>query len=236
MSWLKGNEKARYVQGMFGRIAPRYDLLNRIMTLGQDVRWRKEAVRRLEIAEETVLLDLGTGTGDIAREISRQSAGVHIVACDFTYEMVVIGKSRSVVNDNIDWIIADAMNLPFQNNTFNGVISGFLLRNVPDVVQGLAEQYRVLRGDGKMVALDTTPPRAGFLHPLIEFHLHYIIPLLGRMIAGDAEAYKYLPDSTENFLAADLLAKRMTEAGYIRVAFVRRMLDTMAIHWGEKPA
>jgi demethylmenaquinone methyltransferase/2-methoxy-6-polyprenyl-1,4-benzoquinol methylase len=235
MSWLKGKEKARYVQGMFGRIAPRYDLLNRIMTLGQDARWRKEAVRRLEIAEKNVLLDVGTGTGDIAREISRQCTGVHIVACDFTYEMVVIGKSRSV-DDRINWVIADAMNLPFQNNTFNGVISGFLLRNVLDVVQGLAEQYRVLRGDGKMVALDTTPPKPDFLHPFIEFHLHYIIPLLGRIIAGDAEAYKYLPDSTENFLCAEALAKRMTEAGYIKVAFVRRMLNTMAIHWGEKPA
>ena len=234
MSRLKGNEKAQYVRQMFGRIAPRYDLLNRIMTLGQDVRWRKEAVRRLEVAEKAVLLDVGSGTGDIAREISKQCSVVSIVACDFTREMVVIGKSRSA-NSRIDWVIADAMNLPFQKNTFDGVISGFLLRNVPDVVQAIAEQYRVLKVDGKMVALDTTPPRPGFLRPLVEFHLHYIIPLLGRMIAGDVEAYKYLPDSTENFLSAEILARRMTEAGYKRVAFVRRMLDTMAIHWGEKP-
>jgi demethylmenaquinone methyltransferase/2-methoxy-6-polyprenyl-1,4-benzoquinol methylase len=234
MSLLKGNEKARYVRKMFGRIAPRYDLLNRIMTLGQDSHWRREAVRRLEISGETILLDVGSGTGDIAREISKQHPRVKIVACDFTQEMVHIGKDHSV-NNRIDWVIADAMNLPFQKDSFNGVISGFLLRNVPDVGQGLEEQYRVLRADGKMVALDTTPPRPGFLRPLVEFHLHYIIPLLGQLIAGDAEAYKYLPDSTENFLSAEALASRMIDAGFNKVAFVRRMMDTMAIHWGEKP-
>jgi demethylmenaquinone methyltransferase/2-methoxy-6-polyprenyl-1,4-benzoquinol methylase len=233
MSWLKGNEKAQYVQQMFGRIAPHYDLLNRIMTLGQDVRWRKEAVYRLEITEKAFLLDVGSGTGDIAREIIHQYPGACVVACDFTQEMVVIGKSRSS-NGRIDWVIADAMNLPFQKDSFNGVISGFLLRNVADITQTISEQYRVLRVNGKMVVLDTTPPKAGFLHPFIEFHLHYIIPLLGRMIAGDADAYKYLPDSTENFLDGEALANRMTEAGYKKVAFVRRMVDTMAIHWGEK--
>ncbi len=231
---LKGNEKARYVRKMFGRIALRYDLLNRIMTLGQDSRWRSEAVRRLEISEKAVLLDVGSGTGDIAREISKHHPGAKIVACDFTPEMVVIGKSRSS-KGQINWLIADAMNLPFQKSSFNGVISGFLLRNVPDVVQGLEEQYRVLRVDGKIVALDTTPPRPGFLRPFVEFHLHFIIPLLGQMIAGDAEAYKYLPDSTENFLSAEALARRMMDAGFKRVAFVRRMMNTMAIHWGEKP-
>jgi len=233
MSWLNGNEKAQYVRKMFGRIAPRYDLLNRIMALGQDVRWRKEAVYRLDVTEKDVLLDVGSGTGDIAREISRQHPEVRIVACDFTPEMVLIGKGRSA-SSRINWVIADAMNLPFPKNTFNGVVSGFLLRNVPDVVQAIGEQYRILKFDGKMVALDTTPPKSGFLRPFVEFHLHYVIPLLGRIIAGDAEAYKYLPDSTENFLSAEVLAGRMDEAGYKQVAFVRRMLDTMAIHWGVK--
>jgi demethylmenaquinone methyltransferase / 2-methoxy-6-polyprenyl-1,4-benzoquinol methylase len=235
MSWLKGNEKSRYVRQMFGRIAPRYDLLNRIMTLGLDVHWRKEAIRHLDVAGTGILLDVGTGTGDIAWEISSQHPEVRIVACDFTFEMVLIGKGRSA-SSRIDWVIADAMNLPFPKNTFGGVISGFLLRNVPDVFRAIAEQYRVLRGEGKMVSLDTTPPKPGFLRPLVEFHLHYIIPFLGRMIARDAEAYKYLPDSTENFLNAEALASQLNEAGYKRVAFARRMLNTMAIHWGEKPA
>ncbi|MDR3575183.1 MAG: ubiquinone/menaquinone biosynthesis methyltransferase [Anaerolineaceae bacterium] len=234
MSVLKGNEKARYVRKMFGRIAPRYDMLNRIMTVGQDVRWRKEAVRKLGITENALLLDAGTGTGDIAREISKQYPQVRVVACDFTPEMVLIGKNRSK-NKQIDWVIADAMNLPFKKDSFSGVISGFLLRNVPDVNVAIAEQYRLLMASGRIVALDTTPPKPGFLRPFVEFHLHYIIPFLGKIIAGDAEAYKYLPDSTENFLRAEVLAERMMEAGFRKVAFVRRMLDTMAIHWGVKP-
>ncbi|HMD89040.1 MAG TPA: ubiquinone/menaquinone biosynthesis methyltransferase [Anaerolineaceae bacterium] len=233
MRSLQGNEKAQYVRNMFGRIAPRYDLLNRLMTLGQDVRWRKGAVRRLGLVERGFLLDVGTGTGDFARELCKQQSEARIVACDFTPEMVFIGKSRNA-SERIEWVIADAMNLPFKESTFSGVISGFLLRNVPDVIQTIGEQYRVLQLGGKMVALDTTPPKPGFLHPFVEFHLHYIIPLLGKMIAGDAEAYRYLPDSTENFLSAEVLSNRLTEAGYKRVAFVRRMFGTMAIHWGEK--
>jgi demethylmenaquinone methyltransferase/2-methoxy-6-polyprenyl-1,4-benzoquinol methylase len=114
------------------------------------------------------------------------------------------------------------------------VVSGFLLRNVSDIHEALCEQHRVLKPGGRIVALDTTRPPNNALTPLINLHLHRVIPALGRLIAGDAEAYHYLPDSTQNFLSAEGLAERMQSAGFREVGFHRLMFGTVAIHWGKR--
>lgn len=234
MSHLTGSERAAYVQNMFGRIAHRYDLLNRLMTLGQDIRWRKEAIRRLNVKPGTAVVDLGSGTGDIAYQIARRNPDIFMVASDFTEEMLLVGKKRRP-NSKIAWVIADAQHLPFAKETFSGVISGFLLRNVPDLNRTLGEQRRVLATGGRVAALDTTPPRDNFLRPFLEFHLNRVIPLLGKLIAGESEAYTYLPSSTAKFLTAEDLAERFQQAGFKQVGYVRRMLGTIGIHWGAKP-
>jgi demethylmenaquinone methyltransferase/2-methoxy-6-polyprenyl-1,4-benzoquinol methylase len=218
---------------MFARIAPRYDLLNRLMTLGQDRRWRREAIGRLKIQPQTVVLDLGAGTGDIALEIARKHPDTLVVACDFTENMILVGRDRPG-GDSVQWVIADVQHLPFARESVSGVISGFLLRNVPDVNQTLAEHYRVLLPGGRAVSLDTTPPRQNLLRPFIEFHLHHVIPFLGKLLAGDAEAYTYLPNSTEGFLPAESLAERYEQIGFNEASFVRRMFGTVSIHWGVK--
>lgn len=233
MAHLTGTERARYVQGMFSRIARRYDLMNRLMTAGQDVRWRREVVRRTGIPESGRLLDLGAGTGDLAWETRRQQPGSRPVAADFTLEMMRVGKSRPN-SPSLDWSAADALYLPFLTETFDAVISGFLLRNVVDVPQALSEQYRVLKPGGRVVVLDTTQPTRNLLSPLINFHLHVIIPFLGRIIAGASEAYTYLPESTEAFLQAEQLAAYFNQAGFREVGFRRLMFGTVAIHWGKK--
>lgn len=233
MSHLKNTERARYVQIMFGRIAERYDLLNRIMTFGQDVHWRKEAIRRLDIKVNTTIIDLGTGTGDIAFEIANSHPSVFVVASDFTPEMIRVGKARPD-GSKVAWVIADAEMLPFASASAAGVISGFLLRNVSDLDKALAEQHRLLTSGGKVVSLDTSPPRKNLLRPFLNFHLNYIIPFLGKFIAGDAEAYAYLSSSTEKFLTAENLAERFKKAGFDGVGYLRRMLGTVGIHWGRK--
>ena len=233
MAHLTGTERARYVQEMFSRIARRYDLMNRLMTAGQDVRWRREVVCRAGIPESGRLLDLGTGTGDLAWETRRQHPGSQPVAADFTLEMMRVGKSRPNF-PSLDWSAADALHLPFLTETFDAVISGFLLRNVVDVPQALSEQYRVLKPGGRVVVLDTTQPTRNLLSPLINFHLHVIIPFLGRIIAGATEAYTYLPESTEAFLKAEQLAAFFSQAGFKEVGFRRLMFGTVAIHWGRK--
>lgn len=233
MANLKGSERSHYVRGMFARIAPRYDLMNRIMTLGQDRRWRSEVIRRAALAPGDRLLDLGAGTGDLAGEALRRHPNCPVVAADFTIEMMQSGRLRTGA-ERISWTGADAQKLPFPDQVFDAVVSGFLLRNVSDLPGSLHELLRVLRPGGRMIALDTTRPAQNLLTPLINFHLHSIIPWLGRIVAGDAAAYTYLPDSTAGFLNAEQLAGRMSAAGFREVGFMRLMFGSIAIHWGLK--
>jgi demethylmenaquinone methyltransferase / 2-methoxy-6-polyprenyl-1,4-benzoquinol methylase len=233
LAYLHGVERARYVQEMFGRIAPRYDRMNRLMTFGQDVRWRREVLQRAKLCPGDRLLDLGTGTGDLAAEAARLYPACRVTAVDFTLPMMQVGQLR-YPSKSLSWSAGDACRLPFEDQTFDGVISGFLLRNVIDVRLALNEQYRVLKRGGRMVSLDTTPPPRSPLAILIRFHLHAVIPTLGKIVAGSADAYQYLPQSTEAFLEPEKLAGCMVQAGFSQVAFTRRMFGTVAIHWGIK--
>ena len=178
------------------------------------------------------LLDLGAGTGDLAREARRQQPDCRVTAADFTLAMLQIGHLRP--GPRLNWSAADALRLPFPANSFDAVVSGFLLRNVADLGQALSEQLRVLRPGGRWVALDTTRPLRSALSPFIHFHMHTVIPFLGMLLTGQRDAYTYLPDSSETFLPAEELLVRMTVAGFKKVAFRRLNFGTVAIHWGEK--
>ncbi len=233
MAYLSGAERANYIQEMFTRIAPRYDLMNQLMTFGQDVFWRREVIRRTKLPINGRLLDLGAGTGDLAREAKKQYPDCYSLAADFTLEMMRIGRAYPD-SSRLDWSAADALHLPFPDQSYHAVVSGFLLRNVSDIRQALREQYRLLLPGGWMIALDTTRPNDNILSPFINLHLHHVIPRLGQWITGDGEAYRYLPDSTESFLSAEQLAERMLSVGFREVGFQRLMFGTVAIHWGTK--
>jgi demethylmenaquinone methyltransferase/2-methoxy-6-polyprenyl-1,4-benzoquinol methylase len=235
MSDLTGSERVDYVRAMFTRIAHRYDLMNRLMTAGQDVGWRREVIRRAEIASGGTILDLGAGTGDLAREALRQVPDCHPVAVDLTMEMMRIGRARNATqNGCIEWVSSDALTVPFPELTFNAVVSGFLLRNVIDIERTLAEQYRTLKPGGRLVALDTTQPSENLFSPLVRFHLRYVIPRMGSWLTGDPEAYRYLPETTRKFLTAERLTVLIQQAGFQDVGFRRLMFGTAAIHWGKK--
>ncbi|HNC09761.1 MAG TPA: ubiquinone/menaquinone biosynthesis methyltransferase [Anaerolineales bacterium] len=230
MTQLSGQERASYVQSMFTKIAHRYDVMNRLMTGGMDVRWRKEVISLTKIRPHGSILDLGTGTGDLAREALTQYPKARVAAADFTLEMMRVGKKSGPLN----FSSADALHLPFLDKTFDAVVSGFLMRNVTDVQIALQEQYRVLKPGGRIVVLDTTKPKKNLLSPFIKFHMHVIIPTIGGLLSGMRDAYEYLPDSTEGFLTAEELLIRMAAVGFRRVQFKRLMFGTIAIHWGEK--
>jgi len=230
MTQLTGQERATYVQNMFTRIAKRYDLMNRLMTGGQDIRWRKQVIQLARLNHSSYLLDLGTGTGDLAREALAQSPKAKVIAADFTIEMMRVGQKRGPLN----FSSADALRLPFQDSLFNAVVSGFLMRNVIDLQKALQEQYRVLRKGGRMVILDTTRPKKNILSPLIWVHMHFVIPTLGRLLTGSSDAYRYLPETTEGFVTAEELAARMAAARFKKIGYERFMFGTIAIHWGEK--
>jgi demethylmenaquinone methyltransferase/2-methoxy-6-polyprenyl-1,4-benzoquinol methylase len=230
MTRLTGQERATYVQNMFTRIAKRYDLMNRLMTGGQDIHWRRQVIQLARLHPHASLLDLGTGTGDLAREALTQFPQSKVVAADFTLEMMRVGKKRGPLN----FSSADALRLPFIDSSFDAVVSGFLMRNVIDLQKALQEQYRVLKHGGRIVILDTTRPRKNILSPFIWLHMHMVIPLLGRLLTGSSDAYRYLPETTEGFVTAENMASRMAAAGFKKLNYERFMLGTIAIHWGEK--
>lgn len=232
MTQLTGSERAKYVQNMFTRIAGRYDLMNRLMTGGQDIRWRKRVIELARMNSHASFLDLGTGTGDLAREALSQFPAANIIAADFTLEMMRVGQKTSPLN----FSTADALRLPFNDSSFNAVVSGFLMRNVIDLQKALDEQYRVLKNGGRIVILDTTRPKKNILTPFIWLHMHFIIPALGGLLTGSQDAYRYLPETTEGFVTAEELAARMAKSGFQKIGFQRYMFGTIAIHWGEKAA
>jgi demethylmenaquinone methyltransferase/2-methoxy-6-polyprenyl-1,4-benzoquinol methylase len=232
MTQLTGKERAAYVQTMFTKIARRYDVMNRLMTGGQDVRWRKRVIELARLRSNASLLDLGTGTGDLAREALAQVPQGKVIAADFTLEMMRVGKQ----NGALDFSTADALRLPFFDGSFDAVVSGFLMRNVIDLQKALQEQYRVLKKGGRVVILDTTRPKKNMLSPLIWLHMHFVIPTLGGFLTGERDAYRYLPETTEGFVTAEEMASRMAAAGFKKINFQRYMFGTIAIHYGEKLA
>ena len=230
MANLTGDERARYVRDMFAAIALRYDLMNRLMTGGQDIRWRKQVIRLARIKDHASFLDIGTGTGDLAREALSQFPNAKVIAADFSIEMMRVGKRHGSLN----WSVADALRLPFHDLSFDAVVSGFLMRNVIDLNQALAEQYRVIKPGGRIVILDTTRPGRNILSPLIRIHMHVIIPTLGSLLTGVGDAYRYLPETTEGFVTAEEMSARMAKAGFKNIHFQRLMFGTIAIHHAEK--
>lgn len=233
MAHLTGQERARYVQGMFARIAGRYDLMNRLMTGGQDVRWRRIVIQEAQLPTGGKLLDIATGTGEIAQEGLRQHPDILAVGVDFVLEMMGIGR-QNPKRRAIHWVAADTLALPFPDGVFDAVTSGFLMRNVVDVPGAFREQARVTRPGGRIVVLESSPPKKNVLRPLIRFHLHHIIPTLGKMVAGEADAYRYLPDSTQQFQEPDSLMAIMRQAGLENVRYNLYMFGTIAIHVGQK--
>lgn len=233
MATLQGKERAAYVQDMFDRIAGRYNLMNRLMTFGQDLRWRRFVIQQARLKPGERLLDLATGTGDIAFEALKQVPGVQAVGGDFSLGMMYVGKQLAQ-GDRVQWSGADALNLPFPDETFDALTAGYLMRNVIDIPRAFDEQLRVLKPGGRVVILDTSPPPRNILRPFIEIHLRYVIPTLGRMIGGNPDAYQYLPESTQKFKTPEQLAQLMREAGFRNVTYKMFMFNTMAVHWGEK--
>ena len=220
---------------MFSRIVPRYDLMNRMMTGGMDGRWRRKAVQAAEVRGGLVL-DLGTGTGDLARDLRRAGAK-RIVASDFARPMLLAGRRKKGLADDasVQWLLGDALHLPFPDNSFDAVTSGFLLRNLVDLPVALAEMLRVLRPGGRLVALDMTHTPDGLSGRVTRFGLERFVTPLAGVMSGKRGAYKYLPQSLEGHPDAATLAALMQQAGAEAVRYDRLGMGAVALHVGRKP-
>jgi demethylmenaquinone methyltransferase / 2-methoxy-6-polyprenyl-1,4-benzoquinol methylase len=213
---------------MFGRIARRYDLMNTLMTGGQDAAWRHVVAGAIDARPSDTVLDVGTGTGKLLEAIVRRSPGARVVGVDFALPMLRAAPRA------LRLAAADGLLLPFADHSFEAVTSAFVLRNLADLQAGIAEQARVLRPGGQLLVLETTPGPAGLLGVLFRLYFRRVVPLLGGLIAGDAAAYTYLPESTVAFVEPERLASLMRDAGLRNVVVQRLALGSVAITSGRR--
>jgi demethylmenaquinone methyltransferase / 2-methoxy-6-polyprenyl-1,4-benzoquinol methylase len=225
-------DRAPLVHAMFTRIARRYDLMNALMTFGQHQAWRRVAARATIAAPEGPALDLATGTADLALAIVDVSRHRRVVGADFSEAMLDEARRKLAARPGvaIALVAADALALPFADASFGCVASAFLLRNLADLDQGLREMRRVTQPGGRIVTLEITRPTLPLFSPLFGFYFRHLVPALGAAVAGDWQAYRYLPDSVERFLAPDELAARMRGAGLRSATYRRVGLGTIAVH------
>jgi demethylmenaquinone methyltransferase/2-methoxy-6-polyprenyl-1,4-benzoquinol methylase len=242
MTFNSAAEKRRYVNAMFARIARRYDLMNRMMTGGQDVRWRQWMVRAAALPPGGRFLDVATGTGDVAFEVLCQQSSsalletagqALVVGVDFTLPMLRVGQARAAGRP-VHWTAGDTLCLPFPDDTFDAVASGFLMRNVTDPAAALAEQRRVARPGGRVLVLDVPRPPDNLFGRLFHLYFYQVVPRLGRLVSGQPDAYTYLPRSADAFLRPDELVAVMESVGLRDVHYQMLMLGTVALHIGTK--
>jgi len=220
---------------MFDGIAHRYDLVNRVISLGIDQSWRKKTVRALALQPGAKVLDLATGTGDLAIMIARLHPHVSLVGVDPSQKMLEVGQKKldaEQLSERIELKVGDAQALDFPDRTFDGVSIAFGIRNVPDRVQGLREMARVTKAGGRIAILELSEPRGGLLGPLARFHVHSVVPAVGALLSG-AKEYHYLQKSIAAFPPARRFEGMMREAGLRIVSSTALTFGVCHLYVGE---
>jgi len=226
-------DKGGVVREMFGRIAGRYDLVNTIMTGGIDAVWRRRAVENLDVAPDASIVDLCCGTGALTRDAAAKAPRGRVVGIDFTPQMLDVARANTREN-NVTYCEGDVLHLPFGDSEFDGATMGFSMRNVVDVGACLREVARVLKPGATFVNLEVSKPPNSAWRRLFYLHFYGIVPVIGRLIGGDAAAYRYLPQSLVNFPDADRLALLFAANGFEHVRYIRLMGGIAALHLGQK--
>jgi demethylmenaquinone methyltransferase/2-methoxy-6-polyprenyl-1,4-benzoquinol methylase len=240
-------QKAVYVRDMFGRIAMRYDLMNRLMTFGRDSAWRRYTVSRVGLASASgsgLVLDVATGTGDLAFEALDQFPDASVVGLDFVPEMLALAQQKERVMgenggaaypvDALTFLAGDALQIPFPDGVFDAVVTGFALRNVTDIPAAFAEMARVTKPGGRIACLEIAKPQSPLFKRAFALYFYRLVPLLGGWITGQRSAYTYLPHSLSAFLNPDEIASAMSGTGWQEVSYKRLMLGTVAVHEGTR--
>ena len=230
-------EKELYIENLFSSIDKNYDLLNRAISLGLDMGWRRRAVKAANFDSHSLILDLATGTGDLLLSAQKVIPHVKIVGLDFCRPFLQKAKQK-LANKNgtnlISFIEANGLKLPIKDETFDGVITAFSLRNVANVERLFSEIYRIIKPGGTVVSLEMMKPANLFQKLVFAIHFKRVVPALGKLFANQSEAYNYLPLSIENFYTAKELTTVISKIGWRNVSFKNVMLGFVAIHVGEK--
>lgn len=209
-------ERSKQIQQMFNNIAPKYDLLNRLLSFRRDVYWRKRAISLLNVRDGMTVLDLACGTGDMILELQKKVKNVKILGADFSKNMLEIAKGKGV---DAPFVNADAHYLPFKNNSFDRVMIAFGFRNVVNKELGLSELYRVLKDDGVLCILEFSQPEGVIFSKIYRFYFLKVLPFIGGVISGNRDAYSYLPDSVYKFPKKDDYKRMILDAGFKKVEF-----------------
>ncbi len=228
------HDKARTPR-MFSDIAHRYDFLNHALSLNIDRRWRRELVRACEVARGEHVLDVATGTGDVALEFTRRTNAGRIVGLDPSPGMLDVASAKVAGAARIQLVLGDALALPFPDAVFDVVTIAFGLRNLPDYERGVREMVRVLRPGGRLVVLEFLPPR-GASRVLFQAYIGTVLPVIGRAISGSPEAYRYLASSIGGFIEAEGVRSLLSSAGLQSASTRTLTFGVAGLHRGVKPA
>jgi demethylmenaquinone methyltransferase/2-methoxy-6-polyprenyl-1,4-benzoquinol methylase len=228
--------KRRYVRSLFATIADRYDLITVVLSFGQDRRWKRRLVRLAAPRSDQAVLDLATGTGDIAFAVGRHSR--HVIGLDVTLRMIELAKAKAggPSMDAPRFLVADMVALPFRNESFDLVTTGYGLRNVPDLQAAIGEIRRVLKPGGQTLSLDFNRPANALVRAVYLRYLALVGGALGWILHRDPDTYRYIPASIQLYPGAAGVARLMEAAGLTRVRHFRVLGGLMTIHRGYKPS
>ena len=232
-------EKARRVRAMFDEIAPRYDLLNHVLSLNIDRMWRARVVGELSDALERPdarVLDLCCGTGDLSIALRERATGAEVTGLDFSGQMLARAHEKSAGGAPIGYVQGDATGVPFPDASFDGVTIAFGLRNLTSVETGLAEIFRLLRPGGRAVILEFSRPVVPLMREAFQFYFAHVLPRIGGLVSGSSGAYSYLPASVKAFPDQRRLVALMGAAGFEKVRYRNMSGGIAAIHVGQRAA
>lgn len=232
----EASSKKEQVAKMFNNIAPKYDFLNHVLSLGIDILWRKKAVKILKTIKPTNVLDIACGTGDFSIE-NLNSGAKRVVGLDISSGMVEVGIKKikkTGLEDKVELIVGDSEDMPFEDASFNGITVGFGVRNFQNLEKGLSEMHRVLTKNGKVIILEFSKPKKFPIKQLYFFYFKYILPKIGRLISKDQTAYNYLPDSVNAFPDGERFTSILEKVGFTDTKIIPCSFGIASIYVGTK--
>lgn len=230
--------KSEQIKTMFDNIAPAYDFMNRAMTFGIDRCWRRKAVDMLAKTSPREILDVATGTGDLAMLLARRIKESKVTGLDLSEGMIAVGRKKvgeAGLEERISLQCGDCLNMPFEENSFDAVTVAYGVRNFENLFQGYREMLRVLRPGGTINVIELSTPTSPIVKPLYKFYTRYIIPTVGRMVSKDVRAYAYLPESIAAVPQRQAMTSLMSEAGFINTSYRTLTFGTCCIYTATKP-
>lgn len=227
--------KKEQVTNMFNKISGSYDLLNRMLSLGIDVRWRNVLVEKLKINGPETILDVATGTADLAIAIAKALPAASVTGLDIAEEMLQIGRNKTEqqgLTSRLTLEVGDAENLPYPDDSFDAITVAFGVRNFENLERGVAEMNRVLRPGGRLFVLEFSQPKGWLFRPIFQLYFKYLLPLIGRLTSKDARAYHYLFESVQAFPEGETFLELMRKQGFGQTSWTSLTFGTCSIYEG----